>query len=61
MPSWVTKDLTAPVRLDETEIRERMSGNLCRCAAYVNIVSALAEVAGEGEAPIAESAGGTAE
>jgi xanthine dehydrogenase YagT iron-sulfur-binding subunit len=61
MPSWVTKDLTASVRLDEDEIRERMSGNLCRCAAYVNIVSALAEVAGEGEAPVAESAGGTAE
>ncbi len=61
MPSWVTKDLTASVQLDEDEIRERMSGNLCRCAAYVNIVSALAEVAGEGEAPVAESAGGTAE
>jgi xanthine dehydrogenase YagT iron-sulfur-binding subunit len=47
MPSWVTKDLTASVELDENEIRERMSGNLCRCAAYVNIVSALAEVARE--------------
>ncbi len=47
MPSWVTEDLTAPVKLDEHEIRERMSGNLCRCAAYVNIVSALAEVVGE--------------
>ena len=31
--------------LDEDEIRERMSGNLCRCGAYVNIVAAIAEVA----------------
>jgi xanthine dehydrogenase YagT iron-sulfur-binding subunit len=53
MPSWVTRDLTATVALDDDEIRERMSGNLCRCAAYVNIVSALAEVAGEYEAPVA--------
>jgi xanthine dehydrogenase YagT iron-sulfur-binding subunit len=59
MPSRVTMDLTASVRLDEDEIRERMSGNLCRCAAYVNIISALAEVAGEEEAPVAEVAGGT--
>jgi xanthine dehydrogenase YagT iron-sulfur-binding subunit len=35
--------------LDDDEIRERMSGNLCRCGAYVNIVAAVAEVAaGEG-------------
>src|SRR5215469_3170525 len=33
------------VALDREEIRERMSGNLCRCAAYANIVSAIAEVA----------------
>jgi xanthine dehydrogenase YagT iron-sulfur-binding subunit len=31
--------------LDEDEIRERMSGNLCRCGAYVNIVAAIADVA----------------
>jgi xanthine dehydrogenase YagT iron-sulfur-binding subunit len=31
------------VELDEVEIRERMSGNLCRCGAYVNIVAAIAE------------------
>jgi len=43
-PSHVTADLTAPIELDETEIRERMSGNLCRCGAYVNIVSAICEV-----------------
>jgi xanthine dehydrogenase YagT iron-sulfur-binding subunit len=34
------------VALDTAEIRERMSGNLCRCGAYVNIVAAIAEVAG---------------
>ena len=33
------------VALDDDEIRERMSGNLCRCGAYVNIVSAIGEVA----------------
>ena len=32
-------------RLDDDEIRERMSGNLCRCGAYVNIVAAIGEVA----------------
>ena len=32
--------------LDDDEIRERMSGNLCRCGAYVNIVPAIARVAG---------------
>ncbi len=44
-PSWVTRHLTADVTLDDDEIRERMSGNLCRCAAYVNIVPAIAEAA----------------
>jgi len=45
-PSVVSKDLTAStVALDDEEIRERMSGNLCRCAAYANIVPAIAEVA----------------
>jgi xanthine dehydrogenase YagT iron-sulfur-binding subunit len=45
-PSAVSADLTADnVVLDDDEIRERMSGNLCRCAAYVNIVRAIAEVA----------------
>jgi xanthine dehydrogenase YagT iron-sulfur-binding subunit len=48
MPSYVSDELGAPVRLDAAEIRERMSGNLCRCAAYVNIVAAIAEVAGDG-------------
>ena len=44
-PSAVTADLTAPIAVDDEEIRERMSGNLCRCGAYVNIVAAIREVA----------------
>ena len=36
-------------KLDEDEIRERMSGNLCRCGAYVNIVAAIRQAAGEHE------------
>jgi len=44
-PSHVTADLTAPVELTDAEIRERMSGNLCRCGAYVNILAAIREVA----------------
>jgi xanthine dehydrogenase YagT iron-sulfur-binding subunit len=34
------------LKLDRDQIREQMSGNLCRCGAYVNIVEAIAEVAG---------------
>jgi xanthine dehydrogenase YagT iron-sulfur-binding subunit len=46
-PSAVTDDLDAgAVRLTETEIRERMSGNLCRCGAYVNIVAAIGSAGG---------------
>jgi xanthine dehydrogenase YagT iron-sulfur-binding subunit len=44
-PSVVSADLRAEhVTLDDDEIRERMSGNLCRCAAYANIVAAIREV-----------------
>jgi xanthine dehydrogenase YagT iron-sulfur-binding subunit len=39
-------DETKGARLTEDEIRERMSGNLCRCGAYVNIVRAITAVAG---------------
>ncbi|QDI79092.1 aldehyde dehydrogenase iron-sulfur subunit [Methylorubrum populi] len=46
IPSHVTADLTAPTQVTETEIRERMSGNICRCGAYSNIVEAMTEVAG---------------
>src|SRR5437660_5071767 len=43
-PSVVSVDLNAEhVTLSDDEIRERMSGNLCRCAAYANIVPAIAE------------------
>ena len=46
-PSAVTADLAATqITLDDDEIRERMSGNLCRCGAYANIVPAIAQVAG---------------
>jgi len=45
-PSAVTGDIAnSPPALDDDEIRERMSGNLCRCGAYANIVPAIAEVA----------------
>jgi xanthine dehydrogenase YagT iron-sulfur-binding subunit len=43
-PSAVTEDLTEDPELTPEEIRERMSGNLCRCGAYVSIVAAVAEV-----------------
>jgi xanthine dehydrogenase YagT iron-sulfur-binding subunit len=44
VPSHVTPDVRRPVdgaTLTDEEIRERMSGNLCRCAAYPNIVAAV--------------------
>ncbi|WP_410808968.1 2Fe-2S iron-sulfur cluster-binding protein [Micromonospora sp. 067-2] len=44
-PSAVTDDLTAPIELTDAEIRERMAGNLCRCAAYPHIVAAVRETA----------------
>src|ERR1700743_1626257 len=47
MPSYVTEDLTPPaVELTDAEIRERMSGNICRCAAYPNIVAAINKAGG---------------
>jgi xanthine dehydrogenase YagT iron-sulfur-binding subunit len=45
-PSRVTADLIGPVELGGDEIRERMSGNICRCGAYVNIVAAIEDAAG---------------
>jgi xanthine dehydrogenase YagT iron-sulfur-binding subunit len=45
-PSVVTHNGNGRVELTDEEIRERMSGNLCRCGAYVNIVAAIREVAG---------------
>lgn len=49
MPSDVSENLEGPMKPSADEIRERMSGNLCRCGAYANIVAAIAEVA-EGDA-----------
>ncbi len=46
IPSHVTGDLTTAPLLTEAEIRERMSGNICRCGAYSNIVDAIVEVSG---------------
>jgi len=46
MPSYVTEDLTQQhAQLTDAEIRERMSGNICRCAAYPNIVAAIKQAA----------------
>ena len=49
IPSHVTTDLD-DVRFSDEEVRERMSGNICRCAAYPNIVAAIRDVAGEQKA-----------
>jgi xanthine dehydrogenase YagT iron-sulfur-binding subunit len=46
IPSHVTADLAGDPPLSTAEIRERMSGNICRCGAYSNIVEAIAEVGG---------------
>jgi xanthine dehydrogenase YagT iron-sulfur-binding subunit len=47
MPSYVTEDLAQrAAELTDVEIRERMSGNICRCAAYPNIVAAIKQAAG---------------
>jgi xanthine dehydrogenase YagT iron-sulfur-binding subunit len=46
IPSHVTADLNARPLLSPMEMRERMSGNICRCGAYSNIVDAISEVAG---------------
>src|SRR5229473_1578019 len=48
MPSYVTENLAlAQPDLTNTEIRERMSGNICRCGAYPNIVTAIRQAAGD--------------
>ena len=44
VPSHVTDDITAASTATSAEIRERMSGNICRCAAYPNIVAAIEDV-----------------
>ena len=47
-PSHATADVATAPALTDAEIAERMSGNICRCAAYPNIVAAIREVAEEG-------------
>ena len=48
--SHVSADLTAATELDDDELRERMSGNLCRCGAYVGILDAVRQAAGQAAA-----------
>jgi len=45
IPSHVSEDLGGTMRASNSEIRERMSGNICRCGAYSNIAAAIAQVA----------------
>ena len=45
IPSHVQQDITARPQMTNMEMRERMSGNICRCGAYSNIADAMAEVA----------------
>ena len=47
--SDASADLTGEMKATAEEIRERMSGNLCRCGAYANIVAAIRDVASQGE------------
>jgi xanthine dehydrogenase YagT iron-sulfur-binding subunit len=42
-PSYATSDVATTPVLSDAEIAERMSGNICRCSAYPNIVSAIRE------------------
>ncbi len=46
IPSHATEDFTRGPPVSKDEIRERMSGNICRCGAYSNIIDAMTEVAG---------------
>jgi len=46
VPSHASGDIAAQPLLSAAELRERMSGNICRCGAYSNIVDAITEVAG---------------
>lgn len=46
IPSHVTPDLNVKPLLNPEELRERMSGNICRCGAYSNIVDAIVDAAG---------------
>ena len=48
-PSYVTADVATAPALTDAEIAERMSGNICRCSAYPNIVAAIREAGKVGE------------
>jgi xanthine dehydrogenase YagT iron-sulfur-binding subunit len=56
-PSYVTADLskTGPVELTADEVRERMSGNICRCGAYPGIVAAVQQAYGRQTATLKET------
>jgi xanthine dehydrogenase YagT iron-sulfur-binding subunit len=55
VPSYVSEDVAAETfALSDTELRERMSGNLCRCGAYNGIVDAIQETFGENQAAPAD-------
>jgi xanthine dehydrogenase YagT iron-sulfur-binding subunit len=57
LPSAVTADLVSEsITLTHDELRERMSGNLCRCGAYNGIVAAIAQTYAERPPVIAEEA-----
>ncbi|HEY9219770.1 MAG TPA: 2Fe-2S iron-sulfur cluster-binding protein [Phenylobacterium sp.] len=45
-PSQETTDLTGPLKVTDDEIRERMSGNICRCSCYPQIIAAIKSVIG---------------
>jgi xanthine dehydrogenase YagT iron-sulfur-binding subunit len=47
IPSHVTADIAVKARATDAELRERMSGNICRCGAYSNILDAIRDVAGD--------------
>ncbi len=47
VPSHATDDLTVAPQITNAEMRERMSGNICRCGAYSNILEAMTAVAGQ--------------
>ncbi len=46
VPSHVQADITGMAQATPSEMRERMSGNICRCGAYSNIIEAMSDVAG---------------
>ncbi len=47
IPSHASDDINARPRVSNDELRERMSGNICRCGAYPNIIDAMTEIAGK--------------